>query len=104
MQVTTTLPQEADAQRVATCVVEERLAACAQVLGPLASTYHWEGKVERAQEWYCHAKTTIDRVAALQKRIQELHPYDVPEIIVVPIVGGEAGYLRWIEETVSGEN
>ena len=103
MQVTTTLPQEAAAQRVATCVVEERLAACAQVLGPLSSTYRWEGTVERSQEWYCHVKTTAHRVAALQKRIRELHPYDVPEIIVVPIVGGEAGYLRWIEETVSEE-
>ena len=103
VQVTTTLPDEAAAQRIATCVVEERLAACAQVLGPLSSTYRWEGKVEQALEWYCHVKTTTDRVAALQKRIRELHPYDVPEIIVVPIVGGEAGYLRWIEETVNEE-
>jgi periplasmic divalent cation tolerance protein len=99
-QVTTTLPDQAAAERLASVVVEERLAACAQVLGPISSTYHWQGATERATEWYCHLKTTEARLPALQARIGELHPYDVPEIIALPIVDGNAEYLRWIEQTV----
>lgn len=101
-QVTTTLPDRAAADRVALCLVEERLAACAQVMGPIASTYWWEEKVERADEWYCHLKTTLARLPALRARIRELHPYELPEIIAVPIVDGDVAYLRWIEESVSG--
>ncbi len=100
VQVSTTLPDEPAAQRLATCVVEERLAACAQVLGPVSSTYCWKGEVERAREWYCHFKTTRAGLMALQRRIRELHPYDTPEVIAVPIVDGDASYLKWIEETV----
>jgi len=100
-QVTTTLPDQAAAERVAAVLVNERLAACAQVLGPVASTYHWKGSTEHATECYCHLKTTIARLPALETRIRELHPYEVPEVIAVPIVGGNPEYLRWIEEAVS---
>jgi periplasmic divalent cation tolerance protein len=103
IQVTTTLPDEDVAQSIATQLVEERLAACAQVSGPLSSTYRWRGSLERDAEWYCHFKTTTDRLAALQTRIRELHPYDIPEIIAMPILGGDPDYLRWIKETVSGD-
>jgi periplasmic divalent cation tolerance protein len=99
-QVTTTLPDQAAAQRLATCLVEERLAACAQVSGPILSTYWWEGKIERAEEWYCHLKTTLARLPVLQNRIRELHPYRVPEIIAVPILQGNPDYLKWIQEAV----
>jgi periplasmic divalent cation tolerance protein len=102
-QVTTTLPDQANAERLASVVVEERLAACAQVLGPVSSTYHWQGAVQRATEWYCHLKTTGARFPALQARIGELHPYEVPEIIALPILDGHPEYLRWIEQTVGGE-
>ena len=98
--VITTLPDQATAERVAACLVEERLAACAQVLGPASSTYRWHGAVERATEWHCHLKTTTGRVQALQARILELHPYEVPEIVAVPILQGNPDYLRWIEESV----
>jgi periplasmic divalent cation tolerance protein len=100
-QVTTTFPDQATAERVATLLVEERMAACAQVLGPVSSTYRWQGRLERATEWYCHLKTTAARLPALQARIRELHPYEVPEIIAVPILQGDSDYLKWIEETVS---
>jgi periplasmic divalent cation tolerance protein len=100
-QVTTTLPDQATAERVAACLVEERLAACAQVLGPVSSTYRWHGQIERATEWYCNLKTTRARSPQLQRRIRELHPYEVPEVIAFPIVGGDADYLQWIEEAVS---
>ena len=99
-QVTTTLPDQAAAERLAAVLVEERLAACAQVLGPVSSTYRWRGTVERATEWYCHLKTTAARLPAVQGRIGELHPYDVPEIVAVPILDGNPDYLRWIEQTV----
>jgi periplasmic divalent cation tolerance protein len=99
-QVTTTLPDQAAAERLAAALVTERLAACAQVTCPVSSTYWWQNSIEHAAECYCHLKTTTARLPALQNRIRELHPYEVPEIIAVPIVAGNPDYLRWIEESV----
>lgn len=98
--VSTTLPNEADADRIARAVVEERLAACAQRQGPIQSTYHWQGTVEQSTEWYVHCKTAASRAEALIVRIRELHPYEVPEIIATPIIAGHAAYLAWVEEEV----
>ena len=98
--VTTTLPDEAVAHQVGARLVEERLAACAQVLGPVSSTYHWKGRIEQAAEWYCHLKTTKTRLPALKKRIRELHPYEVPEIVATRILDGDIDYLKWIEAEV----
>jgi periplasmic divalent cation tolerance protein len=100
-QLTTTLPDREAAHRLGRRLVEERLAACAQVSGPVSSVYWWEGEVETASEWYCHVKTLAARVPALIDRIRELHPYERPEIIAVPVTEGDAGYLRWIEESVT---
>lgn len=80
--------------------MEERLAACAQVVGPVSSIYRWQGEVERAAEWYCHLKTTAARVPALMSRIRELHPYETPEIIAVPVAEGDQRYLKWIGDSV----
>jgi len=102
-QVTTTLPDHTTAEQVATRLVEERLAACAQVIGPVRSTYWWAGKIEQADEWYCHLKTTLARLPGVEARIRELHPYEVPEIIAVPILQGNLDYLKWIQETVGSE-
>lgn len=99
-QVTTTLPDSDAADRLAQILVRERLAACAQVAGPISSIYRWQGTVEQASECYCHLKTTMKQLPALRARIRELHPYEVPEIIAVPIVDGDASYLQWIEESV----
>jgi periplasmic divalent cation tolerance protein len=98
--VTTTLPNEAAAQQVAAKLVEERLAACAQVVGPVSSTYRWKGRIEQAAEWYCNLKTTNTRLSTLISRIRELHPYEVPEIVAVRIQEGDGEYLRWIEAEV----
>ena len=100
-QVTTTLPDRALAERLAAELVAARLAACAQVVGPVASTYRWKGAVETAEEWYCHLKTTLDRLPDLQERVRTLHPYDVPEIIALPILDGNPAYLHWIRESVT---
>jgi periplasmic divalent cation tolerance protein len=103
-QVTTTLPGEAAAHQVATRLVEEHLAACAQVLGPVSSTYRWRGSIEQSVEWYCNLKTTKTRLPALKKRIRELHPYELPEVIAIRIQDGDADYLDWVETAVSGES
>lgn len=100
-QVTTTLGDKDAAERLATKLVTERLAACAQVQGPLSTTYWWNGVVEHAVEWYCHLKTTEDCLTALEAQIKALHPYEVPEIVAVPLAHGSIEYLRWIEEAVS---
>ena len=102
-QVTTTFPDEPGARRAAATLVGERLAACAQVAGPIESTYRWDGRVETATEWYCHFKTTAARAPGLRSRLREIHPYDTPEIIVLPIADGDPAYLRWIEESVAPE-
>jgi periplasmic divalent cation tolerance protein len=96
----TALPDQAAAEHLAATVVAERLAACAQVVGPVSSTYRWKGQVEHAQEWYCNLKTTDQMLPALQKRIRELHPYEVPEVIAFPIAAGEREYLDWIQSEV----
>ena len=103
VQVTTTVPSREAADRLARVLVEERLAACVQVQGPIASTYRWEGAVEQATEWYCHAKTTRSRIDQVSARILELHSYVTPEIVAVPLVGGLPAYLGWIAESVGDE-
>jgi periplasmic divalent cation tolerance protein len=101
--VTTTLPDESTAARIAEAAVRERLAACVQVQGPIRSTFHWQGALDHATEWYCHAKTTRAAFPALERLIRSLHPYEVPEIIATPVVGGHEPYLRWIDREVRGE-
>jgi periplasmic divalent cation tolerance protein len=101
--VTTTVASEADADRIARQVVAERLAACAQVQGPIRSTFRWKGEVDQSSEWYCHLKTTRRRVAALAARIAELHSYDVPEILALQVVAGHTPYLDWVEQEVRSE-
>ena len=98
--VSTTVPTKEAAARIAAAAVAERLAACAQVQGPISSTFWWQGKIDTATEWYCHLKTTRERLPALEIRIKTLHPYEVPEIIAVEIVGGSKAYLSWIAEQV----
>jgi periplasmic divalent cation tolerance protein len=96
--VTTTLPSEAEAGRMAEAVVTERLAACAQVQGPIRSTFRWQGQVDHATEWYLHCKTSLPCAPELMARLKSLHPYDVPEIVSIPIPAGHGPYLSWIEE------
>ena len=100
LQVTTTTPTEELARRIADAAVAERLAACAQVQGPIQSTYRWQEAIERATEWSCVLKTTAARYALLEARIRALHPYEVPEIVATELTGSEA-YLRWIQEAVT---
>jgi periplasmic divalent cation tolerance protein len=99
VMVLTTLPADADGPGFARSVVEERLAACVNVLAPMESIYRWEGNIEQETERQVVIKTSRDRVAALWERIRELHPYDVPEFLVLPIVDGNDAYLRWVADS-----
>ena len=94
--VTVTAPAEDLARRLARVLVEERLAACAQVGGPIESTYRWEGEVQVDREWLLTIKTVSSQVPALARRVGELHPYEVPEVVAVPAAGGAAAYLDWV--------
>jgi periplasmic divalent cation tolerance protein len=96
IQISTTTARRADADRIAKAVVEQKLAACAQVLGPITSTYRWKGRVEVAKEWLCIIKTASGRCRQVEKAIRALHPYETPEIVAVPIVRGSKEYLAWL--------
>jgi periplasmic divalent cation tolerance protein len=98
LQVQTTTDSRAEAIALGRAAVEERLAACAQVAGPIASTYWWEGGIERAEEWLVLLKLPADRFAELSAFITERHSYDEPEIVALPITAGSPGYLGWIRE------
>ena len=102
IQVATSVAEREDAQRMARALVEQRLAACVQVLGPMMSTYRWQGQVETAQEWLCLAKTRREAYQRLQQAILELHPYDVPEILATPVEAGNPAYLAWIDDALAG--
>lgn len=95
-QVLTTIDSEAGAKRIADALVQEGLAACAQVAGPIASVYRWNEAIERAVEWQCLAKTSGPALPALLGRIRALHSYEQPEIIATLIDAGDPGYLEWI--------
>ena len=97
--VLTTLGAAADADVFARTLVEERLAACVNVLPPMTSTYRWKGAVERETERQLIIKTTRGRVDALEARVRELHPYETPEFLVVAVTAGGDAYVRWVAES-----
>ena len=98
--VLTTIAAEADGAALARTLVEERLAACVNVLPPMTSVYRWKGQVEQDREQQIVIKTTRDRLAALETRVRELHSYDLPEFVVIAAAGGSDAYLGWIGESV----
>ena len=95
--VLTNCPDEVVADRIALTLVEQGLAACVNRLAPVQSIYRWRGNVERAIEVPLLIKTTRERYGDVEQAIRHLHPYEVPEIIAVPLAAGYAAYLRWIE-------
>lgn len=99
-----TCSDNAEANRVAQSLVEERLAACVSVLPGLTSIYRWQDKVERASEHLLLVKTTRERLSSLDSRIRELHSYELPEVIAVPVAAGSEKYLTWLREQVSVDN
>jgi len=97
--VLTTFPADREVDAFARTLVDERLAACVNVLAPMQSTYRWKGNVETAAERQLLIKTKAASVAALEQRVRELHPYDVPEFLVLNIDGGSPAYLAWLGDS-----
>ena len=101
--ILTQMPDRASAQALARALVEARLAACVSIGTPVESLYHWRGEIETAQEIPVAVKTRAERYAAVEAAIRARHPYELPEILAVPVVHGFAPYLDWIDsETVAG--
>ena len=96
--VVTNCPSEDVADRIATHLVEQRLAACVNRLAPVSSIYRWQGAVERAREWPLLIKTTTARYVAVEAAIAALHPYSVPEVIALPLYAGLPAYLQWVAD------
>jgi periplasmic divalent cation tolerance protein len=96
--VLTTLPDRASALTLAEHLIGANLAACVNVLGACTSIYHWQGKIESTEEVPMLIKTTMDAYPELEKTVCDLHPYELPEIIHVPVTGGLPAYLQWISE------
>lgn len=97
--VTASGPEEAE--RIGRALVEERLAACANLIPSISSTYWWKGKIEEASEALLVVKTRQDLLERLTARVRALHSYTVPEVIALPILGGNPDYLRWIDESTA---
>jgi periplasmic divalent cation tolerance protein len=98
IQVTTTTETKEQAQKIVQHLVETKLAACAQIVGPITSIYRWKGKVENTQEWLCLIKTRNDLYDKVEAAIKSQHHYETPEIIAVPIVKGSKEYLNWLDD------
>jgi len=103
VQVSTTTDSRAEAGRLAELVVERRLAACAQILGPMHSTYRWKDAVESADEWLVLMKTVGRHTETLMSLLKDEHGYETPDIVATPILTGHPAYLRWIAEETEPE-
>ena len=97
-----TAPDSGTAERIARTLVEEGLVACVNLVPGVVSLYRWEGEVQRDQEVLMVLKTTAGRAEAVRARVVEEHPYDVPEVLVLPVVAGHPAYLNWVRDEVGG--
>jgi periplasmic divalent cation tolerance protein len=95
-----TAGSEEEARKIARHLVEQRLAACVNIVTQIESIYRWHGKVESAREWLLLIKTTVERFPDVRDAIRELHSYEVPECISISVEEGSAAYLEWIERSV----
>ncbi|NLG63418.1 MAG: divalent-cation tolerance protein CutA, partial [Candidatus Cloacimonetes bacterium] len=96
-----TAPDMTTAERLGERLVEERLAACANIVPGIVSIYRWDDRVQRDEEVLIVLKTEQERVEALRERVVTLHPYDVPEVVVLPITGGHVPYLEWLTRSTT---
>jgi periplasmic divalent cation tolerance protein len=100
--VLTTMPNDERADELALTLINERIAACVNVHAAMTSTYRWKGTVERDAERQLVIKTTRDRLPALESRLRALHPYDLPELIVIAVAAGSEEYLQWVADETQG--
>ena len=95
-----TTKNQSEAQKIAARLVHERLIACANIVKDVESIFRWQGKVERAREVLLVLKSTKTKLPKIIKTVKSLHSYDVPEIIALPVAGGNPSYLRWVKESI----
>jgi len=98
LQVFMTTSSKEEAEKIARKLVEERLAACIQIIGPIKSYYWWKRAIEESEEWLCIVKTKMHLYEKLESMIKSMHSYQVPEIVVLPIIKGNESYLKWMDE------
>ncbi|MBN2577405.1 MAG: divalent-cation tolerance protein CutA [Pirellulales bacterium] len=101
IQILTTVEKREDAEKIARALVERRLAACVQIVGPIVSIYRWRKKIERAEEFQCWIKTRAGLYPQVEAAVRQLHSYEVPEILALPILDGGKDYLAWLEDSVA---
>jgi len=102
-QLETTVESPEEARKIASTLVEKRLAACVQIAGPISSTFRWEGRVQEAEEHLLLCKVPAQRLRAATSLIEELHGYDVPEILAFEVAKGSRSYLKWVAAEATGE-
>lgn len=98
VQVITTVSEKKDAEKLAKEVLDRRLGPCVQIVGPFKSVYRWKGSIEKTREWACVIKTRKALYKKVETVIKKIHPYEVPEIIVIPIIDGSRDYLKWLSD------
>jgi periplasmic divalent cation tolerance protein len=101
IQVLTTTESRDDAETIGRALVDQRLAACVQIVGPITSIYRWQGKINTAQEWQCWVKTRRELYGRIEETIRRLHTYQVPEILAIDVAAGSPDYLAWLNEETS---
>ncbi|MFH0848896.1 MAG: divalent-cation tolerance protein CutA [archaeon] len=96
IQVISTVDNEDTAKRIAGRLLEERAVACVQILGPVTSFFWWKGEIQESREWVCLAKGKKEDYDKIEATIKSTHPYDIPEILAIPVLSGNTAYLSWI--------
>ena len=102
-QLETTVGSPEEARKIASALVEKRLAACVQIVGPISSIFRWEGRIQEAEEHLLLCKVSEERLEAASALIEELHGYDVPEVLAFEVAYGSRSYLEWVAAETGGE-
>lgn len=100
IQITTTVPKLYNAKEISDRILNEKLASCVQIIGPIKSIYRWKNKIEKKEEWLCIIKTRKKLFKIIEKFIKKIHPYEVPEILSTPIINGSMEFLNWMDNEV----
>ena len=100
IQVFTSVAKKSDAEKIAKTLVNKKLSACVQIIGPMESIYKWKRKLQKSKEWLLVIKTKRNLYKKLEKEIKRIHPYQIPEIIALPIIKGSKEYLNWLNKEV----
>ncbi|MDH4321789.1 MAG: divalent-cation tolerance protein CutA [Desulfobulbaceae bacterium] len=103
IQVMTTVEEREQAEQIAEMLLAAKLAACVQVVGPVISHFYWQGKNEKSTEYLCLIKSRRHLYGEIEAAIRKVHPYEVPEILAVPVVAGSAAYLDWLARSIREE-